>query len=155
MGNLGNFKNQRITWRRPHEICSDGMKPQFLVGDSTRLNGKGLQGGRCWLVAAMISLSLNPVQFKKIIPEDQSFDYGEYAGIFRFRLWQYGQWQNVIIDDRLPTLLNSDEIIYAHSQEKEAFGVHCWRRRMPSCIGAMTPLMVATNPKPWRTLLGD
>ncbi|KAK2714350.1 calpain-8-like [Artemia franciscana] len=121
MGNLGNFKNQRITWRRPHEICSDGMKPQFLVGDSTRLNVKGLQRGRYWLVAAMISLALNPVQLKKIAPEDQSFDYGEYAGIFRIRLWQYGQWQNVIFDDRVPTLLNSDEITYAHSQKKEVF----------------------------------
>ena len=60
--------------------------PQFLVGDSTRLNVKGLQGGRYWLVATMISLTLNPVQLKKVIPEEQSFDFGEYAGIFRFRL---------------------------------------------------------------------
>jgi len=42
-----------------------------------------------------------------------------FAGVFRFVLWQYGRWVEVLIDDRLPT--NNGKLIYMHSDDKNEF----------------------------------
>ncbi|KAK2720446.1 hypothetical protein QYM36_004359 [Artemia franciscana] len=86
---------RRVRWLRPHKICSD---PQFVVNDASRFDNQQGELGDCWLLAAMTNLTINTVLFKRIAPDDQSFDDGEYAGIFHFRFWQYGQWVDDVID---------------------------------------------------------
>ncbi|KAF6776502.1 hypothetical protein AHF37_03937 [Paragonimus kellicotti] len=56
--------------------------------------------------------------FEQIVPEDQSFT-SEYCGLFRFHFWHYGEWKEVVVDDRLPTVRGS--LIYIHSTEKNEF----------------------------------
>lgn len=46
-----------------------------------------------------------------------------YAGIFHFRFWKFGEWVDVIIDDRLP-VNERNELIYCHNckDKNEFFG---------------------------------
>ena len=53
-------------------------------------------------MAAASSLATRPETFKFICPPDQ--ESGFEAGIFKFRFWRYGEWIEVVIDDRLPTV---------------------------------------------------
>ncbi len=60
---------------------------------------------------------------KYVIPYDQSFDKNDYAGIFHFRFFQFGEWLDVVIDDKLPVNENN-ELIYCHNSiEKNEFFV--------------------------------
>ena len=52
------------------------------------------------------------LSFKPVKPED-------YQGIFRFRFWRFGDWIEVVIDDRLPTI--NGELIYVKSKTKNEF----------------------------------
>ncbi|CAB3247107.1 unnamed protein product [Arctia plantaginis] len=105
-----------ITWLRPGEICSD---PQLFVEGYSRFDVLQGELGDCWLLAAVANLTLHRKLFFQVVPDDQNFDEGEYAGVFHFRFWQYGRWVDVVIDDRLPTYRG--KLIFLHSPEQNEF----------------------------------
>ncbi|KGL86258.1 Calpain-13, partial [Charadrius vociferus] len=93
-------KLRRIQWKRPTELQRN---PYLIIDGASRFDIMQGEIGDCWMLAALGSLTLQKQFLENVLPKDQGFQ-DNYAGIFHFRFWQYGDWVDVVIDDRLPFL---------------------------------------------------
>ncbi|RZF42001.1 hypothetical protein LSTR_LSTR003506 [Laodelphax striatellus] len=98
-----------IQWKRPPDICanprlfSDIEKSQIVRPGEFSCN---------WIVSACAVLSGVHEIRNKVIPDywEQEWDAArpeQYCGLFHFRLWRFGQWLDVVVDDLLPTVDNT------------------------------------------------
>ncbi|KAL0280267.1 UNVERIFIED_CONTAM: hypothetical protein PYX00_001610 [Menopon gallinae] len=92
----------QFTWKRPKELCN---RPVFVNDAPAQFDiSPGKMGDR-WLVSCLGVLYLSKGLFYRVVPADQNFSTPDhYAGVFRFRLWWCGEWVEVLVDDRLPTV---------------------------------------------------
>lgn len=110
------WTSYEIVWKRPHEIIQN---PQFVEQGALYVDIEQGELGNCWFIAAAASLAANDWKLlHRVVPQDQTFDK-DYAGIFRFRFWQYGEWKEVVVDDRLPT--RNGQLIYSASTTRNEF----------------------------------
>uniref|UniRef100_A0A8C4T9P7 Calpain 8 n=1 Tax=Erpetoichthys calabaricus TaxID=27687 RepID=A0A8C4T9P7_ERPCA len=111
----GSPRSKGVVWKRPGEICAN---PQFTIGGMSSTDA--CQGALpdCWLLAAIAALTTNKNAILHVIPDGQSFQVN-YAGIFHFQFWQFGQWVDVVIDDQLPTV--NGQLLFDHSPGQNEF----------------------------------
>ncbi|XP_069502416.1 calpain-11-like [Ambystoma mexicanum] len=108
-------KASKITWLRPKDLIKN---PEFILESADTTDICQGELGNCWFLAAMSSLTLEPKLFSYVVPEKQDF-LEDYAGIFRFRFWQFGKWVEVVVDDRLPT--KQKKLVYTRSASRNEF----------------------------------
>lgn len=104
-----------FVWKRPKEIVED---PKMFVGGASRFDITQGMLGDCWLLAAVAALCQYEGLLYQVVPPDQSFTK-DYFGLIRFRFWQYGRWEEVVVDDRLPTYNN--KLVFLHSAQNNEF----------------------------------
>jgi hypothetical protein len=79
--------------------------------------------GNCWFISGASNVA-NVKEFAdRVIPGDQTFEDGQYAGIFKFRFWRNGEWLEVVVDDYLPVDRNN-KLYYSFNNRdtNEMFG---------------------------------
>ena len=114
---LSRFKtfDEPLEWKRPFDFCA--QPPEFIVnGISVNdLDQGGL--GNCWFVSALGAVAKILDYINEVVPKDQTFNQEDYAGIFRFRFWRFGEWLEVCVDDQLP--VRQDNTLFFCSNEKD------------------------------------
>ncbi|KAG7278353.1 hypothetical protein CRUP_024598 [Coryphaenoides rupestris] len=127
-----------ITWLRPKEIGKNAVFVEGTTGTTDICQGQlgdvehvelidlmssshhriPLFRCNCWLLAALSCLTMHPKLFVKVVPPGQSLA-SSYAGIFHFRFWQYGEWVEVVVDDRLP--VREGRLLFSYSSTRNEY----------------------------------
>ena len=96
--------DEHDTWARPSEMAGSSNKvPKFISDTATRFDIKQGYLGDCWFLAAMQVVIENEKLSEIILCKNEnSFEENKYTGAFVFKFWQYGEWIEIIIDDRIP-----------------------------------------------------
>ncbi|XP_077637873.1 calpain-14 [Lonchura striata] len=107
---------RNIQWKRPHALHKS---PVFYAANRKQLDlCQGLVEN-CWFLAALGALTFHQDILAAVVPQNQSFER-KYAGIFHFRFWHFGEWIDVVVDDRLP-VNEAGELLFVSSVYKNVF----------------------------------
>lgn len=106
----------QFLWKRPKEVCQN---PVFVEDGSSQFDIVPGKLGDRWFVWSLGCVHMTRGLFYRVVPADQAFDEDGYAGLFRFRLWWCGEWREVVVDDRLPTVNN--RLVFVQAQHSGQF----------------------------------
>jgi len=95
----------RVDWRRISDISS---RPRLVIDGVGRHDMCQGKLGNCWFVAAASVLAGVTKLWERVVVDhlDQEWDYDRpenYSGVFKFMFWRFGKWEQVLVDDLIPT----------------------------------------------------
>lgn len=106
----------QFVWKRPKELST---RPVFVHDAPAQFDIIPGKMGDRWLVSCLGVLYLSKGLFYRVVPADQTFSApDQYSGVFRFRLWWCGEWVEVLVDDRLPTVHGRLAFLQAHNSDQ-------------------------------------
>ncbi|XP_068083720.1 calpain-9 [Anabrus simplex] len=144
-----------IVWMRPNEMC---QRPRFIAesgsegSEGARFDVEAGELGDTWLLAAVSSLTLTPRFLDRVVPPDQGFDVNNYCGLFRFRFWHFGEWKDVLVDDRLPTFRG--RLVYMHSTNPTEFWAALLEKAYAKLYGSYENLHAGSTTRALQDLTG-
>uniref|UniRef100_I3JNG1 Calpain catalytic domain-containing protein n=1 Tax=Oreochromis niloticus TaxID=8128 RepID=I3JNG1_ORENI len=115
--------------------------PAFVLDGVSRFDfGQG-KLGNCWFLASIGALTFQKSIFAEVVPLEQRFDEN-YCGIFHFRFWRFGQWEDVVIDDKLPTI--NGRLIFVHSKDQNEFWPALLEKAYAKVCGSYSDMIAGT-----------
>ncbi|GIY75284.1 calpain-C, partial [Caerostris darwini] len=140
------------------ELCTN---PVFIQDGTLQYDITPGKLGDHWLVSALGCLSVTKGLFYRVVPADQTFSSeidssdnldSDYVGVFRFRLWWCGEWQEVLVDDRLPTV--NGKLVFVHSQHSNQFWAALLEKAYAKLHGSYEALKYACSQDGLADLMG-
>ncbi|XP_050697521.1 calpain-A-like isoform X2 [Eriocheir sinensis] len=107
-----------VEWKRPHELVE--LPEVFVDGASRRDVVQGALGD-CWFLSSCAAVARKSKLIERVIPPDQALHGVGYTGLVVCRLWRFGAWAVVVVDDRLPT--KGGTLLFARSTDPNEFWV--------------------------------
>ncbi len=126
---------ENLEWKRPHQIVE---APRLYVDGTSRRDV--IQGvlGDCWLLSTCAALAKREDLLHKVLSPNQHL-YGEkYNGSIRVKLWTFGEWKEVQIDDLVP--MKKGKFVYGHCADKTEFWVHLLEKAFAKMRGSYSYL---------------
>ncbi|XP_044573397.1 calpain-C isoform X4 [Drosophila ananassae] len=109
----------------------------------------GKMGDR-WLVSCLGVLCSLRNLFYRVVPADQTLVKAH--GVFRFRLWWCGEWVEVLVDDRLPTI--NGRLAFMQPQTSQCFWAALLEKAIAKLHGSYEALKYGTRSDGLTDLLG-
>ncbi|KAJ6218252.1 hypothetical protein RDWZM_009409 [Blomia tropicalis] len=116
----------RILWKRPKELFSvPSDETKNVNSKSVDINVPTLfpskkwssddiaslfcfDGPNQWFIAAALSIAFHRSLLTQLIQLDE--EHFQKTGIVKFNIWQFGVWNKVVVDDKLP--VDSDQLVF-------------------------------------------
>lgn len=135
-------------WRRISELAD--AKNACFVNESENFDVIPGKMGDRWLVSCLGVLHSLRNLFYRVVPADQSLDKSN--GVFRFRLWWCGEWVEVLVDDRLPTI--NGRLAFLQPQTSNCYWASLLEKAIAKLHGSYEALKYGTRSDGLSDLLG-
>ena len=110
-----------LEWLRVPEFAERIKKSPVLLPEQNLITDDVYQRAfpNCIFIAGLSELTQYPGLLKKIVPHQPNQNCFE-TGKVRFNLWKFGNWEEIVVDDRIP-VVNKDEHFGARSSDPQVF----------------------------------
>ncbi|XP_054730894.1 calpain-C [Anastrepha obliqua] len=135
-------------WRRIADIAE--AQQACFVNEAENFDVIPGKMGDRWLVSCLGVLHSLRNLFYRVVPADQSLDKAH--GVFRFRLWWCGEWVEVLVDDRLPTI--NGRLAFLQPQTSHCYWASLLEKAIAKLHGSYEALKYGTRSDGLSDLLG-
>ncbi|VDP78229.1 unnamed protein product [Echinostoma caproni] len=108
--------NCTYSWKRPKEFNPNAT---FFIKDSLQFSANQGRLGGSWLFPILDAVGKTQSMRKRLMPVQVDIQDERYCGMFRAFFWHFGEWKQVLVDDRLPVDSNNKLIFMSSKNPNE------------------------------------